>query len=81
MENMDYFSPRRSGYGFSKRNSGVSSDLTRSSQYVFNGIAFQMSNEGFRFSYFNSVAPRDAIINQDLESFSSLIVMHPRLEV
>ena len=34
-----------------------------------------MSNEGFRFSYFNSVAPRDAIINQDLESFSSLIVM------
>ena len=80
MENTDYFSPRRSGYGFSKRNSGISSDLTRSSQYVFNGIAFQMSSERFRFSYFNSLAPRDAVINQDLESFSSLIVMQPRLE-
>ena len=80
MENTDYFSPRRSGYGFSKRNSGISSDLTRSSQYVFNGIAFQISSERFRFSYFISTAPRDAIINQDLESFSSLIVMQPRLD-
>ena len=79
MENTDYFSPRRSGYGFSKRNNGIQADLTRSSQYVFNGLAFQVSNKYLRFSYFNSKAPRDAIINEDLNSFSSLIVMQPRL--
>ena len=79
IENTDYFSPRRSGYGFSKRNNGVHADLTRSSQYVFNGLAFQISNKFLRFSYFNSEAPRDAIINEDLDSFSSLIVMQPRL--
>ena len=79
MENTDYFSPRRSGYGFSKRNTGVRADLTRSSQYVFNGLAFQISNKFLRFSYFNSESPRDAIINKDLDSFSSLIVMQPRL--
>ena len=80
MESTDYFSPRRSGYGFSKRNDGVKSDLTRSSQYVFNGLALQLSNNWLRFSYFRSSSPRDAIINEDLESFSSLIVMQPRLE-
>ena len=78
-ENTDHFSPRRTGYGFTKRNNGINSDLTRTSQYVLDGLAFQISNKKIRFSYFRSEAPRDAIINQDLESFSSLIVMQPRL--
>jgi hypothetical protein len=80
MESTDYFSPRRSGYGYSKRNDGVKSDITRSSQYVLNGVALQLSNNWMRLSYFRSKSPRDAIINKDLESFSSLIVMQPRLE-
>jgi len=80
MEATDYFSPRRSGYGYSKRNDGVKSDLTRSSQYVLNGVALQLSNDWMRLSYFRSQSPRDAIINKDLESFTSLIVMQPRLE-
>ena len=80
MESTDYFSPRRSGYGYSKRNDGVKSDITRSSQYVLNGVAVQLSNNWMRLSYFRSKSPRDAIINKDLESFSSLIVMQPRLE-
>ena len=66
MESTDYFSPRRSGYGFSKRNDGVKSDLTRSSQYVFNGLALQLSNNWLRLSYFRSSSTRDAIINEDL---------------
>ena len=78
-ENTDHFSPRRTGYGFTKRNNGINSDLTRTSQYILDGLAFQVSNRKIRFSYFRSEAPRDAIINQDLESFSSLIVMQPRL--
>ena len=78
-ENTDHFSPRRTGYGFTKRNNGVKADLTRISQYVLNGTAIQISNSFLRFSYFNSEHPRDAIINEDVESFSTLIVMEPRL--
>ena len=79
IETTDYFSPRRTGYGYSKRNDGLKTDLTRSSQYVLNGLAAQFSNENLRLSYFVSQSPRDAIINQDKESFTSLIVMQPRL--
>jgi len=78
-ENTDHFSPRRSGYGFTKRNDGINSDLTRTSQYILDGVGLQISTRILRFSYFRSEAPRDAIINEDLESFSSLIVMQPRL--
>jgi len=79
IETTDYFSPRRSGYGYSKRNDGLKSDITRSAQYVLNGMAIQFSNKNLRLSYFKSENPRDAIINEDKESFTSLIVMQPRL--
>ena len=77
-ESSDYFSPRRTGFGFSKRNQGIHGDMTRSCQYVLNGLALQLSNLYLRGSIFSSLHPRDAIINQD-DSFTSLIVMHPRL--
>ena len=77
-ENTDHFSPRRTGYGFKKRNNGVKSDLTKTSQYVLNGGAVQLSNSFLRLIYFNSESPRDAIINED-GSFSALISMEPRL--
>ena len=77
-ETGDFFSPRRTGFGFTKRARGVFSDLTRSNQYILNGIAVQISNPYFRSAFFMSKAPRDAVINRD-SSFSTLIVMHPRL--
>ena len=77
-ETGDFFSPRRTGFGFTKRARGVFGDLTRSSQYILNGIAAQFSNPFFRTAFFFSKAPRDAVINRD-DSFTSLIVMHPRL--
>ena len=77
-ETGDFFSPRRTGFGFTKRARGVFSDLTRSSQYILNGFAVQISNPYFRSAFFLSKAPRDAVINRD-SSFTSLIVMHPRL--
>ena len=77
-ETGDFFSPRRTGFGFTKRARGVFSDLTRSSQYILNGFAVQISNPYFRSAFFMSKAPRDAVINRD-SSFTSLIVMHPRL--
>ncbi|MDP7037259.1 MAG: hypothetical protein QF453_04940, partial [Candidatus Marinimicrobia bacterium] len=77
-ETGDYFTPRRTGFGFTKKANGVNADGTRSSQYILNGLAVQFSNSLFRTAFFISKAPRDAIINRD-SSFTSLIVMQPRL--
>ena len=84
METTDYFSPRRTGYGFTKRAEGISSDLSRSSQYLMQGIASQYvldlsESSNIRFTQFISMHSRDAIINED-GSFCSLITMQPRLE-
>ena len=77
-ETNDNFSPRRTGFGFSKRAEGIHGDLTRSSQYVMRGSAVQISMPKMRGVMFASYHPRDAIINAD-SSFTSLIVMQPRL--
>ena len=87
IETTDYFSPRRTGYGFTKRSEGISSDLSRSSQYLMRGIASQMTLDNpfsshysnLRLTIFGSKHPRDAIINDD-GSFCALITMQPRLE-
>jgi len=78
LENSDYFSPRRTGHGFSKRALGLNPDLTRSDQYQFNGLALHVSNRLINASWFTSFHSRDAIINQD-GSFTTLINMEPRL--
>ncbi len=78
MNTTDNFSPRRTGYGFSKQITGVRSDQTNSNQYVMNGAALQISNPNLRGVFFTSYNPRDAVINND-GSFTSLIVMQPRL--
>ena len=87
IETTDYFSPRRTGYGFTKRVQGISADLSRSSQYLMRGVAsqitldnpFESKYSNIRLTLFGSMHPRDAIINQD-GSFCALITMQPRLE-
>ncbi|SVD34681.1 uncharacterized protein METZ01_LOCUS387535, partial [marine metagenome] len=83
-ESSDYFSPRRTGYQWTKRAEGIHSDISRSSQYVMRGLGVQLSNDFLRGAFFVSNHPRDAIINDDstdstFASFSTLIVMQPRL--
>ncbi len=84
-ESTDFYQPRRTGHKFSKRQSGINPDFTRSSQYVLSGIASQVSNEKFRLSLFLSNGfpknnnKRDGIINED-GSLCALITMNPRLE-
>ena len=94
-ETNDNFSPRRTGFGFSKRAEGIHGDLTRSAQYVMNGAAIQLSTDNIRGTLFGSYHLRDAIINNPNDpdsiivqngdtinvsnSFTSLIVMQPRL--
>ena len=83
-ESTDFYQPRRSGYKFSKRQTGISTDFTRSTQFVLSGLAAQFSTSKIRLSMFLSNGfpkdnnMRDAVINTD-GSFSSLITMNPRL--
>jgi len=77
----DSYRPRTTGYGFSKKQLGISYDLSRSHQLTLNGIATQVSISdevvaSFFYSFNNN--KRDAIINED-GSFSSFITMKPRL--
>ena len=44
-ENTDFFSPRRSGYSWSRRVHGVFPDISRTRQYALKGIAFQAGNK------------------------------------
>ncbi|MCF7804141.1 MAG: helix-hairpin-helix domain-containing protein [Candidatus Marinimicrobia bacterium] len=80
-ESTDYFSPRRSGYGWSKRVPGVFQDLSSSYEYALRGGAFQASAGNLDFYGFASRHPRDAVLNPDGESFSTLITMYPRSDV
>ena len=83
-DSRDSWIRKNTGMGFSKVEKGISYDLTRSSQYVLDGYAAQISNRKVRLSMFysngfiNNNNKRDAIINED-GSFSSLISMRPRL--
>lgn len=79
MENTDFRSPRKSGYGWGKRYDGVLGDLSRTQQFSFNGAAGEASVGKFRAIGFFSDDHRDAILNAD-GSVNMLITMSPRLE-
>ena len=83
-ESTDYANKRGTGYKFNKRQTGISADITKSSQFTLSGIAAQMRNENLSFAFFVSNGflldnnKRDAIINSD-GSFSALLSMNQRL--
>ena len=83
-ESTDFYQPRRTGHKFSKRQTGINPDFTRSTQFVLSGLASQFSSKKFRLSMFLSNGfpkdnnTRDAIINED-GSLCALITMNPRL--
>ncbi len=79
-ESTDFFSPRRSGYGWSRRVVGVFPDLSRSHEYALQGIAAQASSGIFNGFGFVSLHSRDAIVNSD-STFSTLITLSPRTNV
>jgi hypothetical protein len=80
-ESTDFRSPRRSGYGWNKRAHGIFSDLSRSQEYAQRGVGLQGSLfRKLKFIGFLSKNDRDAILNQDGESFSALITLYPRID-
>lgn len=79
MQSTDFRSPRYSGYGWNKRVTGIFSDLSRSQEYALRGAGIQGSLfSNFKLMAFASKNDRDAILNTDGESFTSLITMYPR---
>ncbi len=79
METTDYFSPRRDGYGWSKRVPGVFADQSGTREAALRGLAFQtrLLNR-LRVIGFLSKAPRDAVLNPSGADFTTLINMRSR---
>ena len=77
-ENTDFFSPRRSGYSWSRRVHGVFPDISRTREYALKGLAFQAGNKLFDVMGFLSKNKRDAILNIADSSVATLITLYPR---
>ena len=77
-ENTDFFSPRRSGYSWSRRVHGVFPDISRTRQYALRGAAFQAGNKLIDLMGFVSRNKRDAILNIADSSVASMITLYPR---
>ncbi len=65
MENTDFYSPRKTGYGFSKRILGITPDLSRTQQYSLRGTALELKNPWFGAAFFLSQDKKDAIVYID----------------
>ncbi|NQU27207.1 MAG: hypothetical protein HQ528_02845 [Candidatus Marinimicrobia bacterium] len=76
-ESTDFFSPRRSGYGWSRRVVGVFSDLSKSYEYALQGAAVQGSVGNLQAFGFISTRERDAVLNAD-STISTMITLYPR---
>lgn len=62
MENTDYYSPRKTGLGFSKRIMGITPDLSKSQSTALRGGAVEVKNDYFTTSFFYSNAKKDALV-------------------
>ncbi len=63
MENFDFFTPRKSGFGFRKRFLGLTGDNSRTRQYKLTGVATELYYRGAHVYLFGSFDKRDAILN------------------
>ncbi len=79
-ESNDFFSPRRSGYSWSKRVVGIFPDLSRSYEFALQGVAAQVSLGNLQAFGFLSSHSRDAVLNAD-STISTLIVLNPRTNI
>ena len=84
MENTDFFMPRKSGYGFRKRFTGLSGDNSRTREFTLRGVAAEAGFKNFSALGFFSYDTRDAIINRHDYSdstgaaFNQLIILDQR---
>ncbi len=74
----DYFIPRKTGFGWRKRFTGISGDISRSTEYSQRGVGVEASLGKLTAAGFWSLNQRDAVLNSD-STFSTFITMYPRL--
>ncbi|MFO8144840.1 MAG: helix-hairpin-helix domain-containing protein [Candidatus Syntrophosphaera sp.] len=67
MENTDFYSARKTGFGFSKRILGITPDLSRTQEYALRGTALELSNPHFSVSAWLSQDKKDAVVYLDEE--------------
>ncbi|HNS85167.1 MAG TPA: helix-hairpin-helix domain-containing protein [Candidatus Cloacimonas sp.] len=65
MENTDYYSARKTGFGFSKRILGITPDLSRTQEYSLRGGAVEYKTPLFGVTAFVSVDDKDALTYVD----------------
>jgi DNA uptake protein ComE-like DNA-binding protein len=86
MESTDFFTPRKSGYGFRKRFNGITGDNSRTREFALKGIAVEMAYKNASAIVFSSYTNRDAILNKAIEDsslgrgFSQFIVLDQRFK-
>jgi DNA uptake protein ComE-like DNA-binding protein len=64
MESTDFFIPRKSGFGFRKRFSGLAGDNSRTRQYKLTGAAAEFAFRNAHLFLFGSFDKRDAVLNK-----------------
>jgi len=62
MENSDYFIPRKTGYGYNKKITGVIGDISRTDEYALRGIALDLNYSFINTVLFFSKDDKNAII-------------------
>lgn len=88
MDNTDFFTPRKSGFGFRKRFLGLSGDNSRTRQFKFTGAAAEFAFRKAHLFLFGGFDNRDALLNrtpilfegEEVHPFNQLIVLDQRFE-
>jgi DNA uptake protein ComE-like DNA-binding protein len=86
LENVDFFTPRKSGYSYRKRFTGLSGDVSRTREFTLQGVAAEIGSGNFRGIFFGSSANRDAILNTQIydstagRGFNQLVVLNQRFK-
>ncbi len=62
MENSDYFSPRKTGFGFDKRILGIIEDASRTEEYALKGFALDWKRHNMNAAFFFSKDKKDAVV-------------------
>ena len=85
MENTDFYSARKTGYGFSKRLTGIIGDVSTTQQFSLRGAAFEWKRSMFELALIGSVDKKDALVHLDADGnptdeIFSLITMTNRFD-
>ncbi|MBT3756980.1 MAG: helix-hairpin-helix domain-containing protein [Candidatus Cloacimonetes bacterium] len=68
MENTDSYSPRKTGYGFNKRITGIIGDISRTQEYALRGVALDWKRNNMNAVVFLSSDKKDTVVYDSNEN-------------